>query len=177
MLFANALKVTFLPLPVFARLTTDYAYRVSFRMLAHEEDARDTVQEAFIKVWKNLKQYNEQAKFSTWLYSIVTNLCIDLLRKKKYRSGLHVEEAEQTADPVNPEKAAETKDLVGVIGKLAGDLSPKQRAVFVLRDLEGLEMNEVEEITNLSPDQVKSNLYHARRAIREILIKEYNVTY
>jgi RNA polymerase sigma-70 factor (ECF subfamily) len=155
----------------------DYAYRVSFRMLAQEEDARDTVQEAFIRVWKNLKHYDEKLKFSTWLYSIVTHLCIDHLRKKKFFSDIPIEDTEPPVDTANPESALESKDLRDVISNLAGDLGPKQRAVFVLRDLEGLEMKEVGEITHLSPDQVKSNLYHARRAIREILIKEYHVAY
>lgn len=144
----------------------DYAYRVAFRILAHEEDTRDIIQEAFIRVWKNISSYNQKIKFTTWLYSIVTNLCIDRLRRRKNHSDIYCDEALNKMSLSNEEDEFSKKDLASIITCLANELSPKQHAIFVLRDLEGLEMDEIAVITELSATQVKSNLCHARKAIR-----------
>lgn len=155
----------------------DYAYRIAFRMLAHEEDAKDVVQEAFIRVWKNITSYNEKIKFTTWLYSIVTNLCIDRLRKRKNHAEIFCEEALSKVNLLNEEDHFEKKDLASIISCIAGELSPRQHAIFVLRDLEGLEMEEISNITKLTASKVKSNLWHARKAIREKLRTIYKVEY
>ena len=155
----------------------DFAYRVAFRLLAHEEDTKDAVQETFIRVWKKISLYNEKIKFTTWLYSIVTNLCIDRLRKRKNHSDIYCREALNKTDLNNEEERFSKKDLTSIITCIANELSPKQHTVFVLRDLEGLEMDEIAQITKLSPSRVKSNLCHARRAIREKLTTVYKVEY
>ncbi len=155
----------------------DYAYRVAFRMLANEEDTKDAVQEAFIRVWKKISTFNEKIKFTTWLYSIVTNHCIDKLRKKKKYSDINCNEALDQFSLSNEEDQFSKKDLASIIAYLANELSPKQHAIFVLRDLEGLEMDEIAKITELSATQVKSNLCHARKAIREKLVTMYKVDY
>ncbi len=155
----------------------DYAFRVAFRMLAHEEDSKDVVQEAFISVWKNRSTYNEKAKFTTWLYSIVTNLCIDRLRKRKNHADITCDEALKKIDFSNNEDQLEKKELALIITCIASELSPKQHAIFVLRDLEGLEMAEIASITKSPVSSVKSNLCHARKTIREKLIKIYKVEY
>jgi RNA polymerase sigma-70 factor (ECF subfamily) len=154
----------------------DYTFRVAFRMLANEEEARDITQEVFIKVWKNMSSFNAQSKFTTWLYSIVSNLCIDNLRKRKNHSDVEIELAlEKIIDHEGDNY--DRKDLAAIIRLIANELSPKQHAIFVLRDLEGLEMAEIAEVTGLSPANVKSNLWHARRTIRDKLIHEYKVNY
>jgi len=155
----------------------DYVYRVAFRIVAQEEDAKDIVQEAFIRVWKNISAYNEKIKITTWLYTIVTNLCIDRLRKQKNHSDINCEEALSKVNLLKEEDQLEKKELASIITCIANELSPKQRAIFVLRDLEGLEMEEIAKITKLSASRVKSNLWHARRAIREKLITVYKVEY
>ncbi len=155
----------------------DYIYRVAFRILAQEEDAKDIVQETFIRVWKNISSYNEKIKFTTWLYTIVTNLCIDSLRKQKIHSDIYCEEALRKVNLSNEEDQLAKKDLASIIACIANELSPKQRAIFVLRDLEGLEMEEIAKIIKLSASRVKSNLWHARKAIREKLVTIYKVEY
>jgi RNA polymerase sigma-70 factor, ECF subfamily len=155
----------------------DYAYRIAFRILAHEEDTKDIVQEAFIRVWKSISGYNEKIKFTTWLYSIVTNLCIDKLRKRKNHTEIFCEEVLNKMDLLNEEDHFEKKDLASIITCIAGELSPKQHAIFVLRDLEGTEMEEIAKITNLPASRVKSNLWHARKAIRDKLRTNYKVEY
>ena len=72
--------------PAFRKLVEkyrNYAFAVSFRITANEEDAKDITQEAFIRIWKNLRNYREETKFTTWFYKIVVNLCFDRLRKRK----------------------------------------------------------------------------------------------
>jgi len=154
-----------------------YAFRLSFRILANEEDAKDTAQEAFIKIWKHISKYDNKAKFTTWMYTIITNLCIDKLRKQKFFSNINCEEALMKVDLNNQDAHYDNKDLVEIIGCIAKALSPKQRVIFTLRDLEGLEIEEIEKITGLPSTHIKSNLYHARKTIREKLIKTYKVEY
>ncbi len=154
-----------------------YAFRLSFRMLANEEDAKDTAQEAFIKIWRHISKYDNRVKFTTWMYTITTNLCIDKIRKQKFLSNVSCDEALMKADLTNQEVHYDNKDLAEIIGCIARTLSTKQRVIFTLRDLEGLEMDEIEKITRQPSTHIKSNLYHARKTIREKLIKVYKVEY
>jgi len=152
-----------------------YAYALSLRILCEPEDARDVVQESFIRVWKHLPQYDVRKKFTTWLYKIVTNLCYDLLKSRERKSKWIVpraNELQEASSPSgeNPEMRCVNKDLIDRIKVLAEGLTPKQRIVFILRDLQDLAMQEVMEITGLSSSKVKSNLYHARMNIREKLL-------
>jgi len=152
----------------------DFAFRVAFRMMADEDDARDIVQEAFLRVWNRITSFRTHAKFSTWLYTIVSHLCIDSLRKQKNHADIPAEEVLEKIIHTEDERL-DNSDLASIIRIIAGKLSPKQRLVFVLRDLEGLDMKEIAEITKLSDANVKSNLWHARKNIREKLIRDYKV--
>ena len=151
-----------------------YVYSLAFRSVLHREDAEDIVQDTFIKVWLNLRFFDFRGKFTTWVYRIVANLCIDRLRSaKRFSSGATASEA------INPlwvtgqdgMKNAEDKDLAEHIKMLADHLSPKQRMVFILRDLQDLSIDEVSQVMQISEGSVKTNLYHARNAIRLNLIK------
>lgn len=151
-----------------------YAFAVAFRVLCDEEEAKDVVQESFVRVWKNLSHYNREVKFTTWMYSIVTNLCYDRLRSRKKRKTTVVDGvdpslfASLTAED-NPERLYNNKELAGVITMLTEKLPPKQKIVFVLRDLQGLSVHEVSNILQLSEGSVKTNLVYARRYLREQL--------
>jgi len=149
-------------------------YRVSFRMLADEEEAKDVVQETFIKAWENLLKFNTSMKFSTWLYKIATNNCLDRLKSSRYR------EKQQSIDinSINVINEAKentiesnmiNRELVILIKFLTKNLSPKQKVVFTLHEIEGYNNEEVKEITGFSNAKIKSNLYLARKTIRERL--------
>jgi RNA polymerase sigma-70 factor, ECF subfamily len=147
-------------------------YSLAFRLLCNDEDAKDIVQETFIRVWKNLNNYNTGFKFSTWLYSIAANLCYDKLRALKRNEGISITDQNKLKEFVSNENM-ETKlintELAHIISTLTNELTPKQKLVFTLRDLEGMEIEEIVSITGLTGEKIKSNLYLARQFIRRKL--------
>lgn len=149
-------------------------YSLAFRMLCNEEDAKDIVQETFIRVWNHLQSYKPELKFTTWLFTIATHLCYDRLKGLKRKNGFqnidcyslqHINF--QSAE--NIEAAVIHAELGAIIKKFTNELTPKQKLVFTLRDLEELEVDEIETITGLSAGKIKSNLYLARQFIRRKL--------
>jgi RNA polymerase sigma-70 factor (ECF subfamily) len=153
-----------------------YAYSLAARLLANEDDALDVVQESFIRVWKHLAKYDPRARFTTWLYRIVTNLSYDRIKANNRRVRVIASGSDEVMDSVpeqvrSTDEVLQTRQTLEEINKLAGDLPPRQRIVFVLRDLHNLSIREVTEITGIPSGSVKTNLYHARQAIRGRLAK------
>lgn len=149
-----------------------YAYTVAFRVLTNDDDAKDVVQECFIRIWKNLGGYNAKVKFTTWMYKIVINLCYDKLRRRKteYERNEVLDEQFIGSDD-NPEQLLANKEQAEIIKHISDGLPEKQRMVFVLRDLEELTTDEVSQIMEMSVESVKANLSIARKTIRAKLIK------
>jgi RNA polymerase sigma-70 factor, ECF subfamily len=151
---------------------------LAYRFVRDASDAEDIAQEAFIRLWKNLNRYRPEIKITTWLYKIVTNLCLDFLRsaanrRAKQRVGLddqRVMVSEWTSD-----KSLLNDELHSALEKLREELTPKQKAVFVLRDMEELSTEEVTEILGMSSGNVKSNLYYARKKMSEMLTTFYQM--
>jgi RNA polymerase sigma-70 factor (ECF subfamily) len=144
-------------------------YTLAFRLLCNEEDAKDVVQETFIRVWKHLDSFNTELKFSTWLYSIAAHRCYDILKKAKHNFSLRIEDQNAISEFIsneNIERKVINAELSHIISSLTKELTPKQKLVFTLCDLEGLETDEVKSITGLSAAKIKSNLYLARQFIR-----------
>lgn len=148
-------------------------YSLSLKMLCNEDDAMDLLQDTFLKVWLNIASYDGRSSFSTWIYSIASHLCIDRLRKQKPILPLPGDETalRDCFNDNNPQRMLENKEWEQIVRLLAGRLSVKQRLVFTLCQLEGLETAEVERITGMSADKIKNNLYVARQTIREQLKK------
>jgi RNA polymerase sigma-70 factor (ECF subfamily) len=149
---------------------TRYAYVLAFRMLTDEEDAKDAVQEAFIRVWNHRGNFDAGMKFTTWLYRIVVNISYDKLRMRKrswglFRRSTDGDEVESTADL---QQEMSNRDLAMQIRRFADGLPVKQRLVFVLRDLQEMPVTEVAEALHMSPAAVKTNLCFARRKIRAV---------
>ena len=144
---------------------------LALKMLADEEEAKDVVQETFLRVWQRLGDYDTQRSFTTWLYVIASRLCLDALRNMKRTSPLPADELvlRHFASDSATQRQLENREWVSIVRTLADGLSPKQRLVFTLSQLEGLPSQEVEQVTGLSASQVKSNLYVARQTIRERL--------
>lgn len=145
-------------------------YTLAFRLLCNDEDAKDVVQETFIKVWKHLDSFNTELKFSTWIYSITAHQCYDILKKTKQNSILRIDDQDRIRAFISNEDMEKTlinAELSQIIIFLTRDLTPKQKLVFTLCDLEGLEVEEIKSITTLSAGKIKSNLYLARQYIRK----------
>ena len=161
-------------------------FSVALKMLADEEEAKDVVQETFLRVWLNIGKYNPRyrsesserggcdssKRFTTWLYAIVSRLCLDHLKGRARIIALPEDEAVlRHYASADGQHDLENREWVAIVRLLAEKLSPKQRLVFTLSQLEGLSSQEVEEATGFTAKQVKSNLYAARQTIRERLMK------
>jgi len=150
-----------------------YAFKLAFRIVCNEEDAKDVVQESFIKIWRNIHNYRPSVKFTTWMYKIVTNSAIDLYRKNARQNSISLDESIGTVSEAQQNyinKNQDNKELSILIRKMADGLPEKQRLIFVLRDLQEIDSPEVQEILEISETTVKSNLYHARKTIKEKLL-------
>jgi RNA polymerase sigma-70 factor, ECF subfamily len=152
-------------------LTSPFAYSVAFRMLGNEDQAKDVVQETMVTIWQKLKKIRTAEVYKTWIYRIVVNKCYDKMRKRKRNPEFVADE--QTWELISnrisegPSPALENSETARIISILTERLSTKQKAVFVLSDLEGMSNDEISEITGISKSAVKANLYHARKRISE----------
>ena len=144
-------------------------FSLGLKMLADEEEAKDVVQETFIRVWQNIGDYNPQKPFTTWLYTIASRLCLDHLKQRRRILPLPEDESVLHRFANDEQQTLENSEWVAIVRMLAEGLSPKQKLVFTLCQLEGLPSAEVEQITGMDAKQVKSNLYVARQTIREHL--------
>lgn len=141
-------------------------------MLCDEEEAKDMVQETFIRVWQSIRNYNPEKPFTTWIYTIASRLCLDRLKRAKRITAMLEDElvVRRFASDSDSQRVLENQEWVALVRTMAEGLSDKQRLVFTLCQLEGLSSEEAQEITGLDARQVKSNLYVARQTIRKRLI-------
>jgi RNA polymerase sigma-70 factor, ECF subfamily len=165
----------------FAEIVEIYSnsiYQLGYRMLGNRHEAEDIAQEAFIRAYVNIKSFNQDLKFSTWLFRIATNLCIDRIRKKKPdyyldaevsgTDGLTMYSQLSSKDPL-PEKELESLELQESVQKEILKLPEKYRSVIVLKYIEELSLNEISEILDLPLGTVKTRIHRGREALRQQL--------
>lgn len=148
-------------------------FGVAFKMLCDEDEAKDILQESFIRIWQNLEEYDQRREFGSWAYGITVHLCLDRLRQKE-RWGEMPEDDERVskfADDPEPDRQLENAELSGVIRGLVSRLSDQQRIAFTLVHLENLTVAEASTVSGIPADKIKSNLYVARQRIRKQLIQ------
>ncbi|NJM25170.1 MAG: RNA polymerase sigma factor [Bacteroidia bacterium] len=146
------------------------------RFVYDMDDAADIAQEVFLKLWNNLPGYNINMKLTTWLYKIVVNQCLDTLKSKTYRqrkASTSIDMHLETPSMLNAEQQMEDREFADIVHALCKQLTPKQQAVFILRDVEGLSVEEVMAILSMNAGNIKSNLYHARKQMHEWLKLHY----
>jgi RNA polymerase sigma-70 factor (ECF subfamily) len=153
-----------------------YVTGIASRFLLKEADAHEVVQDTFLRVWKHLKNYDRRSLFTTWLYAIAFNLCLDKIRVNRRRREISfagnewgVDDGEMASPGLSD--TLDAASIARAIREFAGSLSQVQRQVFILRDLQDLSVEEVSQVTGYDTDKIKSNLYHARKFIREKLLK------
>ncbi len=155
--------------------------RMAYNLLHSEEDARDIYQEAFLRVHRNLPKFRFDSSFSTWLYRIVANLCLDHLRKRKVRheegSTFQAESGqvdrlqyipEQRPD-VDPQRRFESAEVNSRIQEVLDDLSPRERIVFEMRHFQGMRLRAIGQALGVTEEAAKNCLFRATQKMRTAL--------
>jgi RNA polymerase sigma-70 factor (ECF subfamily) len=158
-------------------------FRIAQHITQNREDAEDVVQDAFLKAYQNLGQFQGQSKFYTWLVRIAVNEALMRLRRRRPERMISIDEDIRTEDDSmpreiadwspNPEQQYTQAELKDILGKTIQGLPPSFRTVFVLRDVEGLSTEETASALELSVPAVKSRLLRARLQLRERLNKYF----
>ena len=155
--------------------TSPFAFSVAFRMLGDEDKAKDVVQDTMVTIWQKLKNIKSAEVYKTWIYRIVVNKCYDQLRRRKRNPEFGADEKTWAliSDRISevPSAELENKETARIINLLTNRLSPKQKAVFVLSDIECMSNDEISAITGMSKSGIKANLHYARKNISEMFEK------
>src|SRR5262245_25572214 len=156
----------------------DKIYARAFSMMRNEDEAIDLSQEAWVKGWQRLKQFQGESSFVTWMTRIVINLCLDQLRKQKRHRAESIELMEEESGgverqmpvvTVNPTEGLERKELRQRIDKALGQLSNEHRTVLILHEFEELEYKEIAKKMSCSIGTVMSRLFYARRRMANLM--------
>ncbi len=147
-------------------------YNHACRMMNNAEDGADMAQEALVKAFLNIGKFRNDSSFSTWIFRITHNVCLDEIRKRKKVVILPVDEQPHTAsrDP-KPEEIYESKEAQSAVFKALNKLSDAHKTVILLRDVEGYSYEEIAQITNTSIGTVKSRISRGRTQLKSILSK------
>jgi len=155
--------------------------RLAMNLLRSPEDARDVYQEAFLRVYRNLHAFRFDCAFHTWLYRIVTNICLDQLRKRKVRKEEpsvietsdgpidRMDALEEEAAMSDPERTLWNRQLKEKIEGALGDLTPRERLVFELRHYQGLRLRNIGEVLGTTEEAAKNCLFRATQKMRTVL--------
>ncbi|HUO86264.1 MAG TPA: RNA polymerase sigma factor [Thermoanaerobaculia bacterium] len=149
-----------------------------YRILGDLEEARDVVQVTFFRIWEHRARFDDRWSPNTWIYRIASNLAIDHLRSRKSRERgnepvrRHLRQvadlsAEGSSGPLHQ------AEVLGIFHELAGELTDKQRAVFLLREVEGLSSQEVADVVGCRESTVRNHLFNARKVLRRELVARY----
>lgn len=146
-------------------------YNVAYRMLGDGDVANDIAQESFIAAYGSLKTFKQDAKFSSWLYSIVLNKCRDYLRLTKENIPIDDISEIRPGSDISPEQAAADQESSDMLQQALGALSAEYREVLVLKHIEGLDYQEISVITGASVAALKVRAHRGREMLRKILEK------
>ncbi len=158
------------------------AFNIAYRFLKNPEDAEDITQEAFIRAFNNIKKFKGQSSFSTWLYRIITNTCIDFVRTRQNKLTESIDKSVQyngdemelqiPTDKNNPETILEQNEITGLMQKMLNKLPDDQKLALILRDIQGFSYDEISQITDVSLGTVKSRINRARLALKELILEK-----
>ena len=155
--------------------------RLAVNLLRSQEDARDVFQEAFLRVFRSIDSFRFDCSFHTWLYRIVTNICLDYLRKRKVRKEEpavvdtpegpldRMNDFEEEAAHADPERSMWNRQLGQRIEGALGGLTPRERMVFELRHYQGLRLRNIGEVLGTSEEAAKNCLFRATQKMRAVL--------
>ena len=173
----------------FAQLMRDNEkriYNLTLRMTGNPEDAMDLAQEAFLNAWRGLKFFKGDSAFSTWVYRLASNACIDFLRRQKRRQDISVpmptyedddSQPDIPDDRFQPEQELEQRELRQAVLQGLEQLSHEHRQVLVMREINGLSYQEIADVLDLEAGTVKSRIARARISLRKILLEGGNFSH
>lgn len=152
-------------------------YNFLYKYLRQFETVEDAFQEVFLRVVRSIHEYKPSAKFTTWLYTIARNYCIDLIRKEKFRkhtslSDKFSDDSDSLEEQIGSEDASadqtsSARELEKMLYEILDGLNPEQKEVFLLRESQGLQFDEIARITKTSANTVKSRMRYALQAIQK----------
>jgi len=160
---------------VLVRRKTSKVYSLCYRIIGNSEDAKDISQLVFIKLWENLEKYDPQYAFDTWLYRMVTNVAIDFMRNKQSRenavnSNLRLV---KTSSDAEQGTIVQRKEVESVFNSVAQVLSPKQKTIFVMNQMDDLSSSEIAKVLGCRESTVRNHLFNARKLMQQQLRKRF----
>lgn len=157
-------------------------YNIVYRMMNNVDDAYDLSQETFIKVYRQISSFDGKSKFSTWIYRIATNTCLDELRKRKGKETFSMNEMIESEDgqiisqyideSENTEDKILDKEQAQIIRQALSEVNENYRIIITLRDINNLSYDEIAQILNISLGTVKSRISRARKEMKRILTQD-----
>jgi RNA polymerase sigma-70 factor (ECF subfamily) len=149
--------------------------RLVYRMVGPRSDLEDVIQEVFVQVYKSLKDFRGQSKFSTWLHRVTVNVVLMHRRAARSRPTFTEQPASDAAvrsDEISPDEGVERRERMRAFGRLLDRLADKKRVVFVLHELEGVAPGEIARIVGAPVLTVRTRLFYARRELEAMLAEE-----
>ena len=160
---------------VLVRRKTSKVYSLCYRIIGNSEDAKDISQLVFIKLWENLEKYDPQYAFDTWLYRMVTNVAINFMRNKQSRenavnSNLRLV---KTSSDAEQGTIVQRKEVESVFNSVSQVLSPKQKTIFVMNQMDDLSSSEIAKVLGCRESTVRNHLFNARKLMQQQLRKRF----
>jgi RNA polymerase sigma-70 factor, ECF subfamily len=157
------------------RRKTSKVYALCYRIIGNAEDAKDISQLVFIKLWENLEKYDPQYAFDTWLYRMVTNVAIDFMRNKQSRENAVNSNLRLVRTSFEAEQGVivQHKEIENVFNEVSANLSPKQKTIFIMNQMEDLPSSEIAKILGCRESTVRNHLFNARKVMQQQLQKRY----
>lgn len=157
------------------RRKTTKVYALCYRVIGNAEDAKDISQLVFLKLWENLEKYDPQYTFDTWLYRMVTNVAIDFMRNKQSRdnavnSNLRLV---KTSAEAEQNVVVQRKEVENVFNEVSSCLSPKQKTIFVMNQMEDLPSAEIAKVLGCRESTVRNHLFNARKLMQAQLQRRF----
>ena len=171
----------------FEKLVTAYeknVYNIALRMVGDPDDAADMTQETFIKAYRSLSSFRGDSKFSSWLYRIASNVCLDFLRSRSRHPQVSLSSSDEDGRTAfelpdmsrNPEEQLMKKLSMEAVRRGLEQLPEQQRQILVLRELGGLSYAELAQTLGLEEGTVKSRIFRARKRLCALLLRDGNIS-
>ena len=157
------------------RRKTSKVYALCYRIIGNPEDAKDISQLVFIKLWENMEKYDPQYAFDTWLYRMVTNVAIDFIRNRQSRENAINSNLRLVKTSAEAEQGVifQRKEIERLFNEIATVLSPKQKTIFIMREMEDLPSSEIAKVLGCRESTVRNHLFNARKLMQQQLQKRY----